>query len=200
MPRPKVHDEALRARLLEQAGQTLSTQGLAALSLRKLAADAGTSTTAVYSLFGGKPALLKALVDESFRRLGAHLARVTPTADPVADVVALGLAYRDSALGDPHLYEVMFGGMPAGLLDDGSGAAAAATFEPLRRAVERVGASGGLRPGADPATVTLALWATLHGLVSMELREIGPPSPGDPKVVFEVVLRAAVDTWCTGPR
>ena len=55
VPRPKVHDAALRARLLECAGATLSTRGLAALSLRTLAADVGTSTTAVYALFGGKP-------------------------------------------------------------------------------------------------------------------------------------------------
>ena len=34
VPRPKVHDAALRLRLLECAGATLSTRGLAALSLR----------------------------------------------------------------------------------------------------------------------------------------------------------------------
>ena len=75
MPRPKVHDAALRLRLLECAGATLSTRGLAALSLRTLAADVGTSTTAVYALFGGKPGLLAALHAEAFARLGARLRR-----------------------------------------------------------------------------------------------------------------------------
>jgi AcrR family transcriptional regulator len=70
VPRPKVHDAALRLRLLECAGATLSTRGLAALSLRTLAADVGTSTTAVYALFGGKPGLLAALHAEAFARLG----------------------------------------------------------------------------------------------------------------------------------
>lgn len=199
MPRPKLHDEALRARLLEQAGLTLSTQGLAAVSLRRLAADAGTSTTAVYSLFGGKPALLKALLDEAFRRLGAHLARVAPTADPLQDVVALGLAHRDAALADPHLYDVMFGTAAAGLpLDDTSAEAAASTFEPLRQAVDRAAAAGLLAPQADPATVTLAVWAVVHGLTSSQLRDLGPVTAGDPKVVFETVLRTSVAGWSAG--
>lgn len=199
MPRPKVHDEALRARLLEQAGQTLSTQGLAALSLRRLAADTATSTTAVYSLFGGKPALLRAVLDEAFRRLGAHLHRVGPTPDPLEDVVTLGLAYRDSALADPHLYDVMFGGLAVGApVGAASAEAAAEAFEPLRRVVDRAADAGLLRSGADPATVTLAVWSVVHGLITTQLRDTGPPTTGDPKVVFETVLRASVAGWAAG--
>ncbi|MGD9990440.1 TetR/AcrR family transcriptional regulator [Pseudonocardia sp.] len=191
MPRPKVHDEALRARLLEQAGETLSTQGLDALSLRKLAADADTSTTAVYALFGGKPALLAALVDEAFRRLAAHLERVRTTDDPVEDLVALGLAYRDSALADPHLHDVMFGGAAR------EGDPPAAAFAPLRRAADRAAAEGRLRAGVRPETVTLGVWATLHGLTAAELRGVGPGCADDVKVVFETVLRATVAAWAT---
>ena len=47
MARPKVHDEVLRGRLLDRARTLLSTDGPAALSLRTLARDCGTSTTAV---------------------------------------------------------------------------------------------------------------------------------------------------------
>ncbi|MHA6792837.1 TetR/AcrR family transcriptional regulator [Pseudonocardia bannensis] len=196
MPRPKVHDESLRIRLLEAAGQTLSTQGLAALSLRRLAADVGTSTTAVYSLFGGKPGLLKALFDEAFRRLGTHLATVTPSDDPVEDLVALSLAYRDSALADPHFYDVMFTSSKADLpLDEESLAAAAETFQPLVRLVERAIAARALRPDADPAAVSMALWAMVHGLVSLQLRNFLPPGAGEPKVVFEAAVRANVDGW-----
>src|SRR5215204_5330597 len=114
MPRPKLHDEALRTRLLDRAAELLSSEGPQALSLRRLAADAGTSTTAVYSLFGGKPALLAAVYDEAVRRFGEHMAAVRPTEDPMADLRRLGEAYRRSALADPHLYEVMFTRRPAG--------------------------------------------------------------------------------------
>lgn len=196
MPRPKLHDAALRERLLDRAGATLSAQGVAGLSLRTLAADVGTSTTAVYSLFGGKPGLLRALFDEAFRRLGGHLATATPGGDPVEDLVALGLAYRDSALADPHLYDVMFTGALGDLpLDSASRAAAAATFEPLAGLVHRAVGSGALRADADPTTVSLALWAMVHGLVSLQLRALLPPAAGDPAQAFETALRANLDGW-----
>jgi AcrR family transcriptional regulator len=195
VPRPKVHDDALGVRLLECAGHTLSRQGLAALSLRTLAAQVGTSTTAVYALFGGKPGLLKALFDEAFRRLGAHLAAVTTTDDPLEDLVRLGLAYRDSALADPHFYDVMFSGVLGDLpLDDASRAAAEATFTPLVRIVERATANGSLHTDVDPRTVSLALWALVHGLVSLNLRHLAPGA-ADPMAIFETALRAAVQGW-----
>jgi len=68
-----------------------------------------TSTTAVYSLFGGKPGLLNAVYDEAFARFGERLGSVVPTGDPVTDLAALGQAYRASALAEPHFYQVMFG-------------------------------------------------------------------------------------------
>ncbi|MGH8963898.1 MAG: TetR/AcrR family transcriptional regulator, partial [Actinomycetes bacterium] len=84
MARPKVHDAALRARLLTRARELLSTDGTDGVSLRVLARDCGTSTTAVYSLFGGKPELLEALLHEALRRFTAHLDAVRPGDDPVA--------------------------------------------------------------------------------------------------------------------
>jgi AcrR family transcriptional regulator len=193
VPRPKVHDAALRLRLLECAGATLSTHGLAALSLRSLAAEVGTSTTAVYALFGGKPGLLAALHAEAFTRLGARLAAVPLGADPLEDLVALGRAYRDAALADPHFYEVMFGGaLPA---DERWCAAAAPILRPVADVVQRAAATGVLRPELDPETVSLALWATLHGLVSLHLRGLLPADATAPATVDDVALRAVVAGW-----
>jgi AcrR family transcriptional regulator len=61
VPRPRTHDDALRDRLLDVAAATVSTGGLTVLSLRSLAAEVGTSTSAVYALFGGRAELVKAL-------------------------------------------------------------------------------------------------------------------------------------------
>jgi AcrR family transcriptional regulator len=186
-------------RLLEQAGATLSARGLAALSLRVLAAEVGTSTTAVYALFGGKPGLLEALHAEAFARLGARLRAVldqrTAETDPMEDLVALGWAYRDAALADPHLYDVMFGGpLPA---DERWWAVAAPVLAPVADVVERAVAAGVLRPGTDPATVSLALWATVHGLVWLHLR--GYPVRTPPEQVFDQAIRAAVAGWRSAP-
>src|SRR3954469_7471977 len=104
MARPRVHDENLRSQLLETAGRLVTEEGIAALSLRTLAAKAGTSTTAVYSLFGGKPALLGALFEESFTSFGKSQRAVPITGDALTDLTALGRAYWRWARRHPHLY------------------------------------------------------------------------------------------------
>lgn len=199
MPRPKVHDEALRTRLLTRAGRTLSADGLGALSLRKLAADVGTSTTAVYSLFGGKPALLKAVFDEAFQRFRTHLATAPPSDDPIDDLYRLGQAYRASALEDPHFYEVMFGSARADFDPDPESAAlAASTFQPLLDAVERAVAAGRLRD-EKPGTIALSLWACAHGLVSLELRGYLPAEAGDLGELFAAAMKANLTGWKPAP-
>ncbi|HEY2763718.1 MAG TPA: TetR/AcrR family transcriptional regulator [Pseudonocardiaceae bacterium] len=199
MPRPKLHDDALRVRLLDVAGTLLTSEGPDGLSLRRLAAEAGTSTTAVYSLFGGKPGVLRALFVEAFTRFGAHLGAVAPSADPLADILALGRAYRASATADPHLYAVMFGTPVPGFEPAAEDRERAeATFTPLLDAVCRAVAAGLLRD-VDPGLISTALWACVHGLVSLELGDAIPARAGRPAEVFEAALRANLDGWRTTP-
>lgn len=190
-----MHDEALRLRLLDAAGTLLATEGPDALSVRRLATEVGTSTTAVYSLFGGKPGLVRALFVEAFRRFGAHLDAVVPSADPLADVLALGRAYRTSALDDPHLYAVLFGSPVPGFEPQPEDwERAAATFTPLLDAVRR-GVEAGLLRDEDPGLIATAMWANVHGLVSLELGSAIPPQAGRPADVFESAIRANLVGW-----
>src|SRR5690349_24877617 len=115
MARPRVHDDALRSRLLEEASAVVASGGAAALTVRDLAARAGTSPSAVYSLFGGRDELIRAVGDEAFDRFAQRLAAVPRTQDAAADLLGLGLAYRQNALADPHFYRVMFGAAGVGL-------------------------------------------------------------------------------------
>lgn len=197
MPRPKLHDDALRVRLLDIAGAMVTSRGPNALSLRKLAAEAGTSTTAVYALFGGKTEVLRALFIEAFTRFGAHQNAVVPSADPLADIRALGRAYRASATADPHLYVMMFGSPAPGFAPTPQDwEHAGATFTPLLDAVRRAVAAGLLRD-VEPALIATALWANVHGLVSLELGSAMPPRAGAPADVFEAALHAGLDGWQT---
>jgi AcrR family transcriptional regulator len=182
MPRPKVHDAALRARLLDRAAQMLSAGGPAGVSLRVLARDCGTSTTAVYSLFGGKPGLLSALLDDASRRFNTALSAVQPDTDPLADIVRVGAAYRSAALADPHVFDAMFGERPD--------AAGDAVLTALRRLVDRAIAEEALRPGLDPAATTRTLWATVHGWVVLQ-RDGLLPAGAD----VEDALRGVLDGW-----
>lgn len=199
MPRPKLHDHALRVRLLDVAGAMVTAEGPNALNLRRLATEAGTSTTAVYSLFGGKAEVLRALFVEAFTRLGTHQNAVIPSDDPLADILALERAYRTSATTDPHLYAVMFGSPAPGFDPTPQDwEHAAATFTPLLDAVRR-GVSAGLLRDVAPGLIATALWANVHGLVSLELGRAIPPQAGAPAEVFETAIHANLDGWRTNP-
>jgi len=185
MARPRVHDDALRARLLDEASVIVATSGAPGLTVRDLASRAGTSPSAVYSLFGSRDDLVRAVGDEAFARFAARLAAVPRTADPGADLLGLGLAYRENALAAPHFYRVMFGASGAGLQDGTRGpATASATFQVLRDAVSRV-------LGSDSAAAeepALGLWAVVHGLVELEL---GGLLPAGAEQRYVHVLRTA---------
>ena len=194
MARPRTHDEALAQRLVDQAGKILAEHGPGALSLRALAAAAGTSTSAVYALFGGKPALLAAVYAEAFRRLHTHLAAVPATSDPAADLVALGLAYRDAALASPHLYPVMFGQASDGLDPDPPARRAAREALDVLAATIRRGVRAEVFPPRSTRRLTLAAWALVHGLVSLELDRKLPPG-SRPAADYQAILRATVTGW-----
>jgi AcrR family transcriptional regulator len=167
-PRPMRGE--IRTALLENAARVLSEAGPPALSTRRLAAETGVSTTAVYTYFGAMPELVRAIVHEGFARLQARLARVEPTDDPLLDATRLTYVYQASALADPHLYRVMMGGPAiAGFelsLDDRK--IGLETFRVGVEAVRRLMAEGTYAE-ADPWTVALSMWAAVHGHVMLDL-------------------------------
>jgi AcrR family transcriptional regulator len=163
-------DVDVRRRLIEVAADLLGEEGPSALSARRLAREAGTSTMAVYTHFGGMPGLVRAVVAEGFARLYARVAEVGQSDDPLADLVAAAAAYRAHALADPHLFFVMFGSASLGeyRLTQQELEVGMAAFGQLVTAVERVMDSGQIRRG-DPAAVAGQFWAALHGYVMIEL-------------------------------
>ena len=166
--RPR-HDEELRRRLRRIARELLAAEGPAALSVRRVARLAGTSTTAIYSLFGSKQELLRSLCREGSRELADAMEAAPRTHDPVADVEAMGWAYRSWALGAPLTYQVLFGGLLSGLeLDEADRLELHDGLDQLGAAVARCIEEDGYLPG-DPAEIAFVLWGLLHGLVSLEL-------------------------------
>lgn len=184
----------LARRLIDEAARLLAEQGPAGLSLRKVAAAAGTSTMAIYSLFGDKPRLLAAMYQEGFRRLGERLQMAE--ADPASALVQLGRAYRLAALENPHLYALMFGPPPPGLhLNEENDKAASATYAPLEDAVRHAVEDGTL--AGDPQRIALQFWAMAHGLVSLELAGQLPLPSEDAAQRFDDALMYAAWPFLT---
>jgi AcrR family transcriptional regulator len=161
MPRPA--DPAVRERLLDAAAGMLVRQE--PLSLRRLAADVGTSTMAVYTHFGGMDELMREVRREGFQRLAEHLADVHSTSDPIADLAALGWAYCLNAVENPTLYRAMFFETTADLTEASFGAS---TFLPVVDAVERAIAKGRIT-ATTPWDPAVQLWMLAHGAVSLAL-------------------------------
>jgi len=87
---PSHHD--VRRRLIEVAADVLSEEGPGALSARRLARDAETSTMAVYTHFGGMPGLVRAVVAEGFTPQARRFMRLLPRAVP--DLPAVTARFR----------------------------------------------------------------------------------------------------------
>ena len=179
MGRPREHGPETRDQLLQTAARLLNDEGAAALSVRRLSAEVGVSSRAVYSLFGD----MRGLLGELFRRESETMVRlheaVPRQANPIAEILALALAYRQGALEHPELYGLMFErAVPAFCPDDDDIAYAMRSLARVEDAVTR--ALRERRRRRDPHQVTLQLWAVVHGLASLELRgALGDPATAE---------------------
>jgi AcrR family transcriptional regulator len=104
----RVSDD-VRGRLIEGGLRLLEREGLSTLSVRKLAAEVGTSTMAVYTHFGGMTGVIDAVADEAFARFTRALTDIEQSDDPVADFFIMGANYRQFALANPQRYQLIFG-------------------------------------------------------------------------------------------
>ncbi len=170
---------SVRDRLLAAAIEKLEASGPESLQARPLAADIGASTMAVYTHFGGMPHLLDEVTREGFARFDAELARVPRSDDPIADLLALGIAYRQFALNNPQLYRLMFGLTTPGtrrakerdLTTEGSPTSVSegiSAFNHLVDAVARSAESGRIL-AEDPVAVAGQIWSAAHGYVLLEI-------------------------------
>ena|SRR5437879_4000113 len=177
-PRKPATEANPRDRLLEAAIRLLAAGGPEALQARRLAAEVGMSTMAVYTHFGGMGQLITEIMREGFIRFGRRMEEVPRGDDPVADLLALALAYRDHALENPQLYRLMFGVISPGGRQGGKDLVVSAVanalpegqaaFAQLVAAVTRVIEAGGTCE-EEPASAAAQIWSATHGYVLLEI-------------------------------
>jgi AcrR family transcriptional regulator len=169
MGRPREHGPETRERLLDIAARTLAEEGVGALSVRRLSAEADVSARAVYSLFGDMRGLLAALFCRGFETMVRLHEQVPVNRDPLVEIEQLALAYRQGATEQRELYGVMFERAAPGFQPDQNDIAfAERSLDRVRQAVRR--AIGRRRMDAEVASHQL--WAMVHGLASLELRGV----------------------------
>ena len=163
-----------RADLIEVAARLLAEEGRPALTVRRLAAEMGTSTMAVYTQFGGMEEPYRAVRVEGYLRLGADLAEVPALRDPVAELAAAGFAYWFNALENPNLYRAMF---LEGPFEQAEIEVCAPIFQRLVDGVERCIGEGRFRAG-DSWRLATRFWIVAHGVISVVLPALVGPEDG----------------------
>jgi AcrR family transcriptional regulator len=149
-------------RISQAALRILLDEGAQAVTMRRVAADAGVTAMASYRHFPNREALLRAVVDEAVADATQGWGKDTGGLDFVARLDVLVEKFLDFALGMPNLYSLLVterwdfqsGGSPA--------------FAPVLGIVEEAMISGELKAD-DSMEVTLAVIAPVMGLLQQHL-------------------------------
>src|ERR1700683_5124038 len=167
MPYPSKTD---RQTILSAAVKELVHGGIRDLSLRNIAASLDLAPNAIYRYFSDRRALEATLANEAARQLELALRKAADGCEPVTAIREMSSAYIKFARDNPHLYEAMMSLHAPG--HDATSHQSLWTFTVEQ--VQRIA-------GSDRAAqASVALWAFLHGAVTLEaaqvLGEIKPAS------------------------
>ncbi|HTI22130.1 MAG TPA: TetR/AcrR family transcriptional regulator [Kutzneria sp.] len=164
------HHGDLRRQVLTAAAEVIAERGVAAVSLRDLARQAGVSHAAPAHHFGNRTGLLTALAAEGFERLAAELG----AADGLKE---MGVAYVRFALDHPAHFRVMF---DSDLLDADNAELVAARAKARQK----------LRAGVDGRPEqALAAWSLAHGFATLRLG--GNVTGEDAAAIFRGIAETA---------
>lgn len=189
--------EADREAALEAARALLASAGLEGLQARAIARKAGLSVGSIYKLFGDIDALVRILNLETHREFSAHhraaLEAVSPgEIDVEARLMVLARAYLDFVLANGARWDAVLrgsrrveGGRPADYVQSEDG---------LFAIVESViGALPGFADPAQRARAARALWASVHGIVSLTLANSRASDPAaDAMAQISLILGAVI--------
>lgn len=175
MGRPREHDDQTREALRAAAERLFQERGPDGVSVRAVADEVGTTTRAVYSLFGSQEGLVvDALAQRAYELLTEAVLAHPETDDPVADLVAMGAeVFRPFVLEHPALYRITFQRVIPDfqpgpeLLRERQRALEALTAKVARLQQARL-----LRRGIDLETAVVAFQSMCEGLANLEMRGV----------------------------
>ena len=159
-----------REEILDAAMRLFETDGIGAVSFRKLAAELGCSYVAPYRYFQNKADLVAGLRERTYRWMGeAMSAAMRPEASALNQLHDLALAYVETALARPSRYALLFDLSQPGTPTAEMAAAREQAFSICTRVVSTAEAKGELQLNFDPLTVAHLFWAGMHGIVALNL-------------------------------
>ncbi|NUT34124.1 MAG: TetR/AcrR family transcriptional regulator [Hamadaea sp.] len=156
-------------RLADAALAILIAEGAPAVTMRRVAADAGVTTMATYRHFPSREELLRTVALSAQRDVAATWGR-RGGHDFESQLAGMLEDFLDFALGQPHLYAFLLTDVREGArrFPEDFAAGGSPTFDPIVAAVRAWMAHGILRQD-DPLEVALSLTSSVQGLVQQYL-------------------------------
>jgi AcrR family transcriptional regulator len=189
------HHGALREAMLEAAERILERDGIAGLTLRAAAREAGVSHAAPKNHFGDIRGLLSELAALGFARFGAALVANTREGEtPKARLAAIGHGYVTFARQNPGLFLLMFRSERLDFSRPPLRAAAEAAFGVLASAVGARQREASETPSTlSQAAQITAAWSLVHGFAMLMLDgRLKPLVARMPDGTDEMALLAAI--------
>jgi AcrR family transcriptional regulator len=171
MEEKKYHHGDLKNALIAAGIEILSKEGVAGLSLRKVARKAGVSHNAPYAHYADKQALIAAIATAGYEKLYLQLTAAIQhyPDDPARQLVEASWAYVEFALAESDHFKITFSGVVEKEKD--YPAFVEVAQKNFQQVVGIIAAcqQAGLLPEGPADLLALSVWSLLHGLVSLIL-------------------------------
>jgi AcrR family transcriptional regulator len=183
------HHGNLRDALVDAGLKILELEGLSALSLRRVAREAGVSQAAPYAHFADKAALLTAIATRGFDGLANAMEAETRGRD-LGAMMPLGIGYVGFAAEHPGLFGLMFGQEISSVLDDELAVTGARSYTMIRNTTAQ--ALADKHPSEEHIDqATQGAWALVHGAATLFVDGKlggGSKNPDDARALTEAIL------------
>ena len=195
--------EQRRKAIIKIVRKLIRKGGMGEISLRKVAAMAGFSTTIVYTLFGDKASLITQAMDEDLLELTRTISQAVSQAEPGwPRLRAMGRAYVKFGIDHPDEYAFVFMTRRPHAPNEAArvqhGNPAQDPYAAGRLLVSEAAQMGLIsdRP-EDIELVVQILWEGIHGLTA-RLLVMGDDDNWVPSMPTDLHLDAMLDVLCAG--
>ena len=161
----------MQGRILKTAMGLFAKGGYENVTMRKIAAKIEYSPGTIYLYFENKKDIMLQLCYQGFEQLLSRQDELEKIADPLERLQVAGSYYLAFALENPELYELMFATKE--VLGESGPDEEAVPLKAFRKFEENVKKcmDMGAFSGAEVETMAISLWANLHGLASLLIKE-----------------------------
>ena len=161
----------MRQRILRAAMELFAIGGYKNVSMRRIAKKIEYSPGTIYLYFENKDDIMLQLCYQGFESLLNLQHELDKITNPRTRLSAAGRYYIDFALENPELYELMFSTEEViKQADPEEESVPLGSFRKLEQHV-REWLDAGILSGGNPEAVTISLWAALHGLASLLIKQ-----------------------------